>query len=615
MGYRGEDLDLRTPRVGGGLHDEVPGPPAANGWRARSGLGTSRSLPIWVDAMVLACCNHAYEIAVAHRAAEVRPEHLLYALLRIDTAVSWVEARGLRASALRRDCAEAIANDAPAGPAAGTVAPRRSEEFEDVLRRAAALAYRNNAPAGVGHVLDVLLDRRGEISGAQLLAWRSPRHRRESTEELPPPGRFASVHEAPLTLERPGEPVGPARLETLDEVVRGLSAEIAGERKLVSGGMEELQREIFAQREDVSRLARAMQDKLQVLEQLVATPRPTGLGPELIGRLQALEKLLQSRAAAPPPDLGPLEARLAAVEKAVAEGAARGARSWDEAAQKIAGLASGLATLPQAAPEIASITGRLEIIEEAVLSAAGEDASHLSDRLRAVEEAVAAQRAQAMEATAAVVADIKAVAGALANQQALAERAQAGVHERVQSLATVLERQRGALDAGLAQPLLGRIDTLAGRLREAGGELARRVEALGGRLATIEGAVTERTGGYVKELGELHEAIVRLNGNQHTLGGTLEASRQESAGVREAMTTVAVRLEGLEREAGRSMFVLEALASRLEGMYRATVDRDHRRNRFWYWLFGTDDWVAASWPSQAARIEAERRAAIGTVRK
>jgi hypothetical protein len=78
---------------------------------------------------------------------------------------------------------------------------------------------------------------------------------------------------------------------------------------------------------------------------------------------------------------------------------------------------------------------------------------------------------------------------------------------------------------------------------------------------------------------------------------------------------VAGRIEALEREAGRSLFVLEALATRLEGMHRVTVERHHRRNRLWYWLFGTDDWVAASWPSQAARIEADRRAAIGTLRK
>lgn len=605
MAYRGEDLDLRTPRTGIALDGDLAGgsgEPLANGARGRAVNGMGRSSPIWVDATVLACCNHAYEIAAAHRASEVRPEHLLYALLRLETVVEDVEARGLRAAALRRECAEAIASGLPAGLSANSVGPRRSEELEEVLRRAAAQAYRHNGPAGVAQVLDVLIERRDEFAGPHVQPRRSSRGMRELAEALLPPGRFASAHEAALTLDRPGaasggESFAAARLEALDQLVRGLGAELAGDRKLVSGGMDELQREVLAQREDLNRLAKAMQQKLQALEQLVSTQRQAGLGPELIERLQQLEQLLQARASAPAPNLGALESRLEALEKAVSEGAAEGARGWGEAAQKIAGLASGLATLPQAAPDLAGITGRLEIIEEAVLSAAGEGATQLSARLRAVEEAVAAQRAQAFEATAAVIADIKAVAGAVANQQAHAERAQAGVSERVQSLAAVLARQRAELGASLAEPLLGRVD------------------ALGGRLAAIERAVAERANAYVKELTEMHDALVRLNGNQHTLGGSLEASRQESAGVREALTTVASRLEALEREAGRSLFVLEALASRLEGVHRVTLERQERRSRLWFWLFGTDDWVAASWPSQTARIEADRRAAIGTVRK
>jgi hypothetical protein len=604
MAYRGEDLDLRTPRTGMALDGDLAGGPGAslvNGARGRGGSGPGRSSPIWVDATVLACCNHAYEIAAAHRASEVRTEHLLYALLRLEAVADAVEARGLRAAALRRECAEAIASE-PAALPAGTVGPRRSEELEEVLRRAAALAYRHNGPAGVEQVLDVLLERRDEFGGAHVLLRHSSRGMREFAEALPPPGRFAAAHEAPLTLERPGvasdgESLGAARLEALDQLVRGLGAELAGERKLVSGGMEELQREVLAQRDSLDRLARAMQQKLQAVEQLVSTQRPSGLGPELIERLQQLEKLLQARASAPAPELGALEARLEALEKAVAEGAAEGARGWGEAAQKIAGLANDLATLPQAAPDLAGITGRLDIIEEAVLSAAGEGASELTERLRAVEEAVAAQRAQTFEATAAVIADIKAVAGAVANQQAHAERAQAGVSERVQSLASVLERQRAELGTSLAQPLLGRVD------------------ALGGRLAAIENAVAERSNAYVKELTEMHEALVRLNANQHTLGGSLDASRQEGAGVREAMATVAARIETLEREAGRSLFVLEAMANRLEAMYCFTAERQERRSRLWFWLFGTDDWVAASWPSQTARIEADRRAAIGTARR
>src|SRR4051794_16689360 len=71
MGYRGEDLDLRTPQTWAG----PPGDLAAggdlsvpqNGNRASYRLG-----PILVDDTVLACCNQAYEMAAAHRAGEVR---------------------------------------------------------------------------------------------------------------------------------------------------------------------------------------------------------------------------------------------------------------------------------------------------------------------------------------------------------------------------------------------------------------------------------------------------------------------------------------------------------------------------------------------------------------
>ena len=83
MAYRGEDLDLRTPQTWGG----APADLAASGDLSvapngqRSGY---RPGPMLVDETVLACCNHAYDIAVAHRAAEVRIEHLLNAMTRID---------------------------------------------------------------------------------------------------------------------------------------------------------------------------------------------------------------------------------------------------------------------------------------------------------------------------------------------------------------------------------------------------------------------------------------------------------------------------------------------------------------------------------------------------
>ena len=51
--------------------------------------------------------------------------------------------------------------------------------------------------------------------------------------------------------------------------------------------------------------------------------------------------------------------------------------------------------------------------------------------------------------------------------------------------------------------------------------------------------------------------------------------------------------------------MLENLSLAVERMNTLTIERYYRRNRFWYWLFGTDDWLAASWPSQSARIARE----------
>ena len=60
MAYRGEDLDLRTPQTWG-PPDMHGGESPSNG---RSRLTSSRA-PILVDEVVLACCNHAFDVAAA----------------------------------------------------------------------------------------------------------------------------------------------------------------------------------------------------------------------------------------------------------------------------------------------------------------------------------------------------------------------------------------------------------------------------------------------------------------------------------------------------------------------------------------------------------------------
>ena len=58
---------------------------------------------------------------------------------------------------------------------------------------------------------------------------------------------------------------------------------------------------------------------------------------------------------------------------------------------------------------------------------------------------------------------------------------------------------------------------------------------------------------------------------------------------------MAPRLSLIETESNRIGGLVDGLAGTVENMHRVTVERYYRRNRFWYWLFGTDDWVAKRW--------------------
>ena len=115
MGYRGHDLDLRTPQT----WRDAPGEPTEAGKGLNSGPARGRGypgeeeIPIWVDDTVLACCNHAFDVALAHRSSEVRVEHLLHALTRIEDAAEILEANGIRAASLRRETATVIAGEIP----------------------------------------------------------------------------------------------------------------------------------------------------------------------------------------------------------------------------------------------------------------------------------------------------------------------------------------------------------------------------------------------------------------------------------------------------------------------------------------------------------------------
>src|SRR5262245_11046930 len=137
MSYKGGDLDLRTPL---GLAGPAAGATPVSGAAGNSRQSAStlaradRSAPIWVDETVMACSNLAFELASAHRAADVRTEHLLHALALVEQAAEALKRRGIDVDALRRETGALISADLPASIATDSDPPGRSQDFAQILQ-------------------------------------------------------------------------------------------------------------------------------------------------------------------------------------------------------------------------------------------------------------------------------------------------------------------------------------------------------------------------------------------------------------------------------------------------------------------------------------------------
>ena len=576
MSYRGEDLDLRTSQTWNSNPAEL-GPaidPASGGNGPRSAL---RSGPVWVDDTVLTVANYAYDIALAHRAGEVYLEHLLHALTRIDLAAEALEARGVRVAALRRESATIVASEIPVGLSNGKGSPRRSDEFAEIMRFASALAGRRNEAADVDDLVQVMLDRRAEFPGLALLTRHSRRvGYREPVEALAPPPRYGAdprYSSAPVEryarplAERPAESpryvadmARPARheradvesaaatpdlaqnvrIDALEQTIQALRSDLATGRQLVGELLRDLRLDTQEQRDDHSRWQSGLYDRLTALERVVTETRSGSAGDGRADGLAGLE--------------AGLDRRLADIETAVRQtGEKTGGVSIDAIRQAI---------------DLQPLSHRLDVIEEAVLSrdADGRD----SAALRALE---------------------------------------AGVERGLSNL-TLQTDQLEALLSGASLVTGGDAAPIADRLAALSEGLDAQQRSLQDRMEAVERAITaeiETAGAkhqaYAKDLNEVHDAIMKLNQNQHTLAGAIDQWRTDLAS---DVTGISTRLANLDADNERPIQTLNALTDHMDTMNRLIVERYHRRNRFWYWLFGTDDWIGRSWPSQATALESEK---------
>jgi hypothetical protein len=567
MQYKGDDLDLRVPHA---RMPREPYPadydqPAMNGrWTRTPVYPTAAPEPLWVDEVLLACGNYAFDVAQANGAAEVDLEHLVNALTRVDAAARVLEARNVREGQLRRESAALIASELPAANAGDALSPRRSGDFEDVLRKASDIAHRRGAAAGVEDVLWVLLQYPRDLPVVLLLRRLTPDWQRADWGRL---RDFAPVE--PPHRGRDLQPVDvvPSRILGIEDSIRIMQQEFSAERKLLMDLVRDIQRDVVAQRGDGAAFRSDLGQRLEGLERMVHNRAEPA-------RMQQIEKSLQlslaeltrgsrdlaQRLASLETSLSdarerPLDStvadRMTTLEKAVHSGLGEGARNWAHLGQRLATLEQAL-TSPREETANAMVAERLVTLEKTIQSSLADSARSLTaiaQRLSGFEARLAenepARIAETVELRLAGIehrfetmlaspsgaspdfADKLAGLGRLVEATGSQhERLRTDLAERLSSIETYLASP-GTEDSASIREFVDRVGGLERAVRSGFGEAASSVAQIADRLQTVERRLGEQSGNDGEALLLLDERLASIERVVDTRGNqTLSATAQ-----------------------------------------------------------------------------------------
>jgi DNA-binding HxlR family transcriptional regulator len=638
MAYRGDDLDLRTPSSRGSRESyrgDVAGTGSGtNGARARNG-STARTEPTVVDETVLACCNHAYDIALAHGASEVRLEHLVHALTRVEAAAEILEDRGIREAHLRRESAAVIASEIPVGLAHSHSAPRSSIELEDVLRRASDMATARTSGASVHDLLWVLLNYDRNIPAIALLlrhaadwqTWDWPHRRAEPRrddvrrddmrrdetwrddmrrdelrrEEIrrepaprvetayyperrqaytePPRPREASYIETSRPRVEPtygaqNNDVVLSRLDQMDASIRTLQADAAADRRMLTDLIRELQRDVIASRNEVPGIPAGLFDRLSDVERTV----------EL--RLEDLSRTATA-----------LTDRLHGVEKAVTGGMSEGARNWAAMGDRLKAIDRGLSSASDG-----NLSGLGDLVTEQLVS--------VTDKLAGLEKTMETRDQQNQRVLVTVAERLKAIEEGGAAQGGSGATMQTLLNERFQALRQVFDQQRTDLTTAVAtqsQPVIERMRQLETALDRRNSEGVQIWKSMSDRIGQLEGFMklqddrsVATAKAHERDLTEVHDALLKLGTNQQTLSENLDQWRGETGG---DLSIISNRLELLERSTAKPLELMAQMQTDIQGLQKVAIaDYDHGRRGFKTWLFGTDEVFAHGWRDETQQV-------------
>ena len=521
MQYKGEDLDLRVPhaRASRDFYTSDYEATGGNGrWSRSSSFGLANGEPLWVDETLLACCNYAFDVAQANGAAEVDLEHLVNALTRVEAAARVLESRGVREGYLRRESAALIASEVPAANAGDAVSPRRSADFESVLRRASDVAHRRGTPAGVDDVVWVLLHYSRDLPVVQLIRRLTPDWQRLDWVRIREP-QVPEPVSRPVSVQLVANDGVHARMASVEDSLRLMQSEFAAERKLMMDLVRDIQRDVVAQRGDGAVFRGDLGQRLESLERAVTARSEPRTQAMLADRMAHLEQTVQSGLSealrgtreltqrlgsieatvanvATGPEAGPLGERIAALEKAVHNGLGEGARNWANLGQCLTRIETSLGERADT-PALETIGERIASLERIVETSLAEGArhfGHLGQRLTAFEAVAGGNGATGFVET--LDPRLAAIEHRLESSGGEIARVQTDIADRLSAIETYLSEvpvssPSSSGDAGLGE-LTERLGGLERAVRAGFGDAAATLSQIAQRLVAVERNVLDR---------------------------------------------------------------------------------------------------------------------------
>jgi hypothetical protein len=264
MAYYGADHD---PFSGATHTASARAAPAA----ASDAAGRRAKPTLVVDDVLLACCNHAWDLASANGAREVALEHLLHAMTRVPPAAAILEQQDIQVMGLRRESATAIADDIPIAPPPPGHRARTSAEVDAVLNLAAAAAgAAGGRPTAVADVLRIVLGYDRPSDAADLL-------RRHARRRPPSPARTVATE--PLAAQPAVARQDGQTLSALEGTLEQLRSEIAEDRRLMRELVDTLGRSVSQMQADDRDFRLAITARLQRVESALQAAASAWRGP------------------------------------------------------------------------------------------------------------------------------------------------------------------------------------------------------------------------------------------------------------------------------------------------------------------------------------------------